>query len=59
VFLQGSTHQLSISLGAEGLGTLDGSSQTAVNDELGQDTNGARDTKEDGVVVGLGQTIVL
>lgn len=46
-------------VGGEGLGTLNGGADSAVNDELGEDTNGAGDTKEDGVVVGLGEAVVL
>lgn len=38
---------------------LNGSTDGAVNDELGKNTNGTRDTEEDGVVVGLGKTVVL
>lgn len=46
-------------LGGEGLGALNGRANSAVNDELGKDTNGAGDTEEDGVVVGLGEAVVL
>lgn len=46
-------------LGGEGLGALNGGTDGAVNDELGQDTNGTGDTEENGVVVGLSQTVVL
>jgi len=38
---------------------LNGGTDGAVNDELGKDTNGTRNTEEDGVVVSLGQAIVL
>lgn len=38
---------------------LNGGTDGAVNDELGKHTNGTRHTKEDSVVVGLGQAIVL
>lgn len=38
---------------------LNGGTDSTVNDQLGQDTNGTRHTKEHGVVVGLGQTVVL
>lgn len=38
---------------------LNGCTNGTVNNELGQDTNGTRHTKEHGVVVGLGQTVVL
>lgn len=43
----------------EGLGALDGGTEGAVDDELGKDTDGAGNTEEDGVVVGLGKTVVL
>lgn len=43
----------------EGLGSLNGGTESAVDDELGKNTNGARDTEEDGVVVGLSKTVVL
>lgn len=54
-----SADQLGVSLGAEALGALDGGTQTTVDDQLGQDTQGTRHTEQDGVVVGLGQTVVL
>lgn len=38
---------------------LNGGTNGTVNDELGQDTNGTRHAEEHGVVVGLGQTVVL
>lgn len=38
---------------------LNGGTDGAVNDELGQDTNGTRNTEEDSVVVGLSQAVVL
>ena len=57
--LQSCTNDLSPFLSAERLWSLDGSTDCAVNDELGKDTNGAGDTKENSVVVGLGQSIVL
>mgnify|MGYP005989195041 CR=1 FL=1 len=46
-------------LGREGLGALNGGTNSAVDDQLGKDTNGARNTEEDGVVVGLSQAVVL
>lgn len=46
-------------LSGERLGALNGRADSAVNDELGKDTNGAGNTKEDGVVAGLGQAVVL
>lgn len=54
-----STDELGVSLGAEGLGTLDRSTESTVNDDLRKDTKGTRNTEENGVVVGLGKTIVL
>ena len=38
---------------------LNGSTDGAVDDKLGKDTNGAGDTEENSVVVGLGETVVL
>ena len=38
---------------------LNGGANSAVNDELRKDTNGPRNTEEDGVVAGLGETVVL
>lgn len=46
-------------VGGEGLGSLNGGTKSAVDDKLGKNTNGARDTEEDGVVVGLGKSVVL
>lgn len=46
-------------LGREGLGALDGGTDGAVDDQLGKDTDGAGNTEEDGVVVCLGETVVL
>lgn len=57
--LELSADQLGVGLGAEALGALDGGTQTTVDDQLGQDTQGTRHTEQDGVVVGLGQTVVL
>lgn len=57
--LQLGTDQLGVSLGAERLGALDGHAQSTVDDQLGQDTQGSRHTEQDGVVVGLGQAVVL
>lgn len=51
--------KLSPLVGGEGLGALDGGTDSSVNDQLGKDTNGTRNTEEDGVVVGLGQAVVL
>ena len=45
--------------GGEGLGALDRGTEGAVDDELGQDTNGAGHAKEDGVEAGLVQAVVL
>jgi hypothetical protein len=57
--LQSCTDNLGVRLGAEGLGTLDWRANGTVNDELGQDTESTRNTEEHGVVVLLGETIVL
>ena len=38
---------------------LNGGADRAINDDLGKDTNGTRHAKEDSVVVGLRQTVVL
>lgn len=54
-----STDKLGISLSAERLGTLDRSTESAVNDDLRKDTKGTGNTEEDSVVVGLGKTVVL
>jgi len=51
--------ELSPLVSGEGLGSLDGGTESAVNDELGKDTNGAGDTEEDGVVTSLSETVVL
>ncbi|KAI6759071.1 hypothetical protein HG531_013832 [Fusarium graminearum] len=52
-------NKLSPLVSGEGLGSLDGGTESAVNDELGKDTNGTGDTEEDGVVVSLSETVVL
>lgn len=54
-----STDELGVSLSAEGLGTLDRSTKSTVNDDLRKDTKGTGNTEENGVVVGLGKTVVL
>lgn len=46
-------------LGREGLGALDRSTDSTVDDQLGQDTDSSRDTEQNGVVAGLSQTVVL
>jgi len=46
-------------LGGEGLRTLDRCTNSTVNDQLREDTNGTGDTKENCVVAGLGETVVL
>jgi len=51
-------HLLEMS-GGETLGPLDWRSQRSVPDELGDNAHGTGDTKEDGVEVLLGQTVVL
>jgi hypothetical protein len=57
--LQLSANQLGVSLGAERLGPLNGGTDSAVNDELGKDTERTGYTEEDGVVVLLSETVVL
>lgn len=57
--LQGGTDDLGVLLGGERLWTLDWSTDSTVNDELRKDTNGAGNTEENGVVAGLGETVVL
>lgn len=52
-------HDLGPLLRAEGLGALDGRADCAVDDELREDTDGAGNTEEDGVVAGLGEAVVL
>ena len=44
---------------AERLGALNGHAQRAVDDDLGKDSDGTRNSKEDGVVAGFGQSVVL
>jgi hypothetical protein len=51
--------ELSPLVSGERLGSLDGGTEGAVNDELGKDTNGTGDTEEDSVVVSLSETVVL
>lgn len=53
------TDKLGPGLSAEGLGALDGGTDGTVNDELGKNTKGTRDTEEDGVEVLLGEAVVL
>jgi hypothetical protein len=57
--LQLSADKLGISLGAETLGTLNGGTESAVNDQLRKNTERAGNTEENGVVAGLGQAVVL
>lgn len=57
--LQLGTNQLGVGLSAERLRALNGHAKSTVDDQLGQDTQGARHTEQDGVVVGLGQAVVL
>lgn len=57
--LQSSTDELGVHLGGEGLGALDGGTDGAVDNELGKDTESAGHTEEDGVIVLLGETVVL
>lgn len=49
--LQGCANNLGPGSGAERLRSFDGCSDGAVDDELGQYTEGAGDTEENGVVV--------
>lgn len=58
-FLQLGSNNLNPFLGGEGLGALDWSTNSSVNDQLWEDTNGTGNTEEDSVVVGLSQTVVL
>ena len=51
--------ELGQSLGGVGLRPLDRGTDGTVDDELGQHTNGTRDTEEDGVEALLGQAVVL
>lgn len=57
--LQLSSNELGVCLSAETLGALNGCTESTVDDQLGQDTEGTGDTEQDGVVVGLGQAVVL
>lgn len=57
--LQLSANKLGVGLGAERLGPLNGGTDGAVDDELGKDTESAGYTEEDGVVVLLGEAVVL
>lgn len=59
LYLQLSTDEFSVLLGAERLGTLDRSAKSAVDNELWQNTEGARDTKENGVKTGFSQAVIL
>ena len=59
ISLQRSTNELSIHLSAERLGPLNGGTDGTVDDELRKDTERTGDTEEDGVVVLLGEAIVL
>lgn len=52
-------NELSVLLGGEGLGSLNGGTDGTVDDELGKDTKGSGDTKEDSVVGLLSQAVVL
>jgi hypothetical protein len=59
VYLQLGADQLGVSLGREGLGALDGGTDGTVDDELGKDTKSTGHTEEHGVVVLLGEAVVL
>lgn len=54
-----STNELSVLLSRERLGSLNGGSNSTVNNELRKDTNGTGNTKENSVVLLLSETIVL
>ena len=57
--LELSTDKLGESLSAETLGALNRSTESTVNDELRKNTNSTRNAKQDGIVAGFGQTVVL
>jgi len=57
--LQRGTDKLGILLSAERFGTLNGGTECAVDDELRKNTERARNTEENSVVVSLGETVVL
>ena len=57
--LQGGSDQLSPSIRAVGFGPFDGRSDGAIDDDLGQHADGSRDSKEDRIIAGLGQSVVL
>ncbi|KAH6504371.1 hypothetical protein HBI55_012730 [Parastagonospora nodorum] len=57
--LQSSANKLGVGLGAEGLGPLDGCADGTVDDELRKDTERTRYTEKNGVVVLLGEAVVL
>lgn len=52
-------HQLNVLFGGEGLWSLNWGTKTTVNDQLRQDTEGSRNTKQNGVEGLLSQTVVL
>lgn len=52
-------NNLGQSLRAVALGALNRGTQATVDDHLRQDTKGAGHTEENGVVIGLGQAVVL
>jgi hypothetical protein len=57
--LESAANKLGICLSGEGLGTLDWCSNGAVDNELRKDSESAGDSKEDRVIVGFGETVVL
>lgn len=57
--LQLSADELGIGVGAEALGSLDGRTESSVDDQLGQDSQSTGDTEQDSVVVGFGEAVVL
>lgn len=57
--LQLAANELSVLLSGEGLGSLNGSTNSTVNDELGKDTESTGNTEQDSVVGLLSKTVVL
>jgi hypothetical protein len=57
--LQLAANELSVLLSREGLGSLNGSTNSTVNDELGKDTESTGNTEQNSVVGLLSKTVVL
>jgi hypothetical protein len=53
------SNKLRIGLGAERLWSLNGHADGTIDDELGKHAEGTGNSKQNGVVVGLGETIIL